>query len=176
MANQQACQEVFDYLIAHPEHHEQSSWANPCGTTMCAAGCRAFLDGKLEIKPGEFATGNQNVLWNGDSMGELSQLWSCDFVEYKERYGTDIFPMDLIPSHAAKSMGLTKQERNFLFYQTTNEMALLTLKRLANGEPLDDLYELVEKAREQLREESQGCYYEEQELRERIEMLFKGSS
>lgn len=48
MANRENLILLRDYLWAHPEEHNQTSWArkSSCGTTRCLAGTAAFLAGK----------------------------------------------------------------------------------------------------------------------------------
>lgn len=38
---------MLDIIRLNPEHHDQSSWTSPCGTTRCVAGWVAYLHPEL---------------------------------------------------------------------------------------------------------------------------------
>lgn len=115
MANAEKCQEVLDYLLAHPQYHNQSyvisqvedniDEENICGTTMCIAGCAMFLD-----NPKEFM-----------------QVFSDPDI------GEGLEPHDW-ETRAAKILGLTGFEAADLFWVMNNDQALHALKEYANGE------------------------------------------
>lgn len=45
-------QEVLDYLLGHPEEHNQGgffSYANHCGTSMCIAGCSSYISNEQDV-------------------------------------------------------------------------------------------------------------------------------
>lgn len=135
MANTEACQEVLDYLLAHPEKHCQRylarAWdklkaylgsgaldaelrvvekaypqANVCGTTMCIAGTAMFLQGRLELS-------NEG---------------------YERIDGVQLSGRERWIAEGAKALGLTYDQARSLFMEMDNDKALHMLKEYANGE------------------------------------------
>lgn len=45
MLNKDLLERTMSYIEAHPEEHDQTRWANACGTAFCFAGHAAILSG-----------------------------------------------------------------------------------------------------------------------------------
>lgn len=107
---------VYDYLVAHPERHNQGGFGhkNSCGTTMCIAGTAAWLD------PGIPVYG-----WFDDYNKGLVML---DKNCFSATSGDSVSPTDKIVARAGELLGLTPVEANQLFYTFHNQVALDVLR------------------------------------------------
>jgi hypothetical protein len=106
--------ETLDAILAHPEMHDQRNWATQteCGTTYCFAGWRAVLDGYTEMD------------WVG---------WRENVAGYARKPDTERW-VD-IPNHAARSLDLTPNQVEALFYFSgTLADVKDTVDRIAAGE------------------------------------------
>lgn len=135
MANAEHCREVLDYLLTHPDVHDQTSWCqddeafldeedNLCGTTMCIAGTAAFLSGRMVFRK---------------RFGELSAV--CDGVPLMERAdgfnsrGEQVADCgEWFEEVGAEYLGLDRSQAHDLFMNMDDDDALHTLKEYANGE------------------------------------------
>jgi hypothetical protein len=142
VANREHCQEVLDYLLAHPEKHAQCLWVAPpsvaetardernlCHTTACVAGTAALLSGRYDF---DFV---DITLPSGRIVHGLRELYDGKTWEEHEIGRDDNFDTDTWFCEAgAEYLGLDSTEAGLLFYEMDNETALLKLKEYANGE------------------------------------------
>jgi hypothetical protein len=135
MANAQKCQEVLDFILMHPERHDQGDWAmlpidtfregerpDICDTAVCAAGTAALLDNRLSlVAEGSYIDekGNRQVIW--DVSADFYNPEGENFSNWEDL--------------GAYLLGLTEQEAACLF-GASNSRAIKMLKRLANNEPI----------------------------------------
>lgn len=123
--NTENAQVVYDYFIMNPGKHSQDDWVadsdgsmpvaskvaadeNFCGTTMCVAGAAAWL------------------LLPHDEFSELvrksnQRVNAFEYSEHWEEIG-------------AALLGLNSKEREALFYQMDDDVALDMLNAVANGD------------------------------------------
>ena len=114
--HQELAQKILDQITMHPETHKQSTWTsgNGCGTTHCIAGWAAVLTEGL-VKKDYFAypvPASYDPSVDGDSGDAYMRV-------------------------GRESLGLTKEDSAKLFLWTNNTRAVMALKYLANGEPID---------------------------------------
>ena len=108
MANVEACRVVYNYLVEHPEEHNQEVFGErtSCGTTMCVAGTAIMLHRPDIVK------------WiTDDERSEVLQMvvyGDCDVQEV-----------------ARVILGLSDGEADDLFYCFSNEVALNKLGQFA---------------------------------------------
>jgi hypothetical protein len=116
MSNAPLHRKVLEYIEAHPEEHDQNSWAvkkMSCGTTMCYAGTTLSLAG-------------YQLLWekllNGDFAATEAQ---------NPRTGEIVS----IEEEAAKLLDLTSWEANRLFFEFGNVAHLYEIvNHITDGE------------------------------------------
>lgn len=113
MANKEACQRVLDWTLAHPEHHDQRTWA--CDTTLCMAGTAIMLEHYGETRTRELALSGTGTL-------ELSNALAF---KHNGGYG----------EQAQELLGLTEDQADALFRASLpNDEAVRMLKEIINEE------------------------------------------
>lgn len=103
-------QRLYKHLEDNPEQHFQGVWyeENPtCGTTACAAGWQAILDGADIVRN----------TWT-DTSGTYSYASASTVLIDGVPVGIDVY--------ARKSLGLTKEEADRIFYRSETEGQAIT--------------------------------------------------
>lgn len=108
MANIEKLEAVLDYIRTHPEEHDQGTWAakTDCGTAMCFAGTAVMLAG-------------YEFVWDCGIDGTFSaHLCRVPPGHPDElcRWGQD--ELAEIPKVAQRELGLTNDQKNWLFFHS----------------------------------------------------------
>lgn len=103
MANVGKIEAVMDYILTHPEEHDQSKWAaksEGCGTTMCFAGTAVMLAGhrlmweECRLDPNGFfadycvlPSEHPCVSWWGDGFAPIADIAAYELeLNWEERH------------------------------------------------------------------------------------------
>lgn len=95
--------QVYDYVVAHPELHDQADWTNfnECGTSHCVGGWALH-----------FYRPDQSLWKTADDL---------------------VGPTSALSTGAAQLLGLNELEASRLFYDTSDEQAVELCRRYATG-------------------------------------------
>ena|SRR5690349_4695053 len=128
--NIELLKQVKDSILMDPDSHDQKTWF--CDTSMCIAGHAAVMSGATV---------------------QASRNYS-DLLEMVDEHGNMIHP----PEYAQEALGLSDDEREYLFYCMNNAVSLKRMDQVIQlweeGKEIDDLpeEELIEDPDESDRE------------------------
>lgn len=118
--NKEKLIELRDFMAANPDKVHMSSWISECGTTACAAGHAALLDGVT--MPGENILAALGTEWTINVTTKVSR-WR----PFNEEMGED--DRDIM-DYAQHILGLSYDDANRLFLHTPDAYVLDLLNEL----------------------------------------------